>query len=204
MAGSVAAVLDSLKQTRLGAGDGEGGLQAPFNAATDMVLVKCRNLSATMKRRVVIEAISWYSGGEQYAMEQQEKGKTIHLELLRQQAAKRDVSPFEDKILAVDVMLKFNNGNYVVPHTGADGEVGPWTDLPDGLYDLYMGNYQRLHNPMELAAEMERVKSRRKDICIRERNTNPWAFLEWSYEIKRPLPTAIDTERVFSGDLMEV
>lgn len=204
--GAKADVMRSLQSSPLGTGDMEGGLQAPFNAPREHVVVKVRNLSALQKRRYVIEPISWLRGGEQYADEMQQKGKFVNLETLQKRAAHgADVSPTEVAVKPVDVFLTFDNAHYYVPAVDdKTGEKAPWVDVPDGVYDLYVGNFQRLNDPRERAKELERVKSRRKDYVVRAGDKNEYAFLEFSYEVIQPTAIAVDKERIYAGEVVEV
>lgn len=247
MASQKMAVIESLKAKPIGMGENEGGLQAPINQRTEIVICKVRNLSAVRKRRRYLDYISPFGGGEEYAREQQERGKTVSLELLQQQAARgRNPSPTIDEISPIDIVLKFDNGSFVIPYkhcARCDSEqasfeaaverdpqtkllppprlcdhegraYAPWIDrLPSGIYDLYMGNYARMHSsdPTEMSAEVNRVKTRRTDYCLRytdndrrREERNPWAFVDWHYEIHRPEPAAIDQERVYAGELVEI
>lgn len=213
MGGVKAAIMESLRQTPLGGGDNEGGLQAPFNAPKKYVRVKVRNISAVQERNHIIESVSWLRGGEDHYEQLAAAGKgggVVSIDALhRMAAAGRDASIVEYGMAPIDVVLTFDNGQYLVPHTG-DGKIGeagepaPWVEVPDGIYDLYVGNHDRLLDPRERAKELERVKSRRKDFVVRQGEKNKWAFLEFSYEVIEPIAVAVDSERIYNGEVVEV
>jgi hypothetical protein len=206
--------------TPIGHKTGEAGLQVPFNLTADMVIVKFRNLSAIRDRIFYTDRISWFQGGELWVQQQKENGVSItmaDLELLRSRARHSDVSPRAKGTKPQDIFLTFNGLQYIVPHTGLGivggvdlgklGEQAPWIQVPEGAYDLYVGNYQRLHsrNDKERSDELARVRERRRDIILRGKNDkNEFAFVEASYEIMTPQAVAIDQDRVYSGDLVEV
>lgn len=203
--------MNSLRQSPLGTGDGEGSLQAPFNASKVIARVRVRNLSAIRKREHIIEPVSWLRGGEEHYDELAKAGKlpgTSSIESLHRMAAHgREASITNYEIAPVDVLVTFDSGQYVIPHTDPKtGEEAPWIEVPDGVYDLYVGNYQRLKDPMERAKEIERVKNRRRDLVVREgdKDKNKWAFLEFSYEEIKPIAVAVDAERIYAGEVVEV
>lgn len=206
-----AQVAADLGMQPLGTGGGEPG-QVAANATKDIVLVKVRNLSAVHARRCVIERVSFVRGGEQYEgdVRRESKGRNvIDLNALRARAMFDDVSPTVEKIEAINVALTFDSGLYLVPayaegHEGDPEHAAPWVEVPDGVYDLYVGNFQRLNDPRERSKEIERVKSRRLDVVLRPGAKNPWAFMEFQRQVVRPMPTAVDAERIYSGDLVEV
>lgn len=207
-----AQIAASLASAPLGAGQAEGGLQAPFNASKQVVLVKVRNVSAVQERLCVIERISFARGGEQYESDRRRESKgreVIDLNALRAKAFFDDVSPKEMRKQPVDVALTFDSGMYVIPayaegHDGEAAHAAPWVEVPDGVYDLYVGNFHRLRDPRERAKELERVRSKRADFVIRPGSKNPAAFLEFERTVIEPKAMAVDMERVFAGDLQEV
>lgn len=208
-----AQIAADLAATPLGSGGGEPG-QVAANATKEIVLVRVRNLSAIRERRTVIEKISFVRGGEQYEADvrRESKGRSVvDLNALRARSFFDDVSPTVDKIAPIDIALTFDSGMYVLPayaegHEGEPEHAAPWVEVPDGCYDLYVGSFQRLNDPRERAKELERVKSRRMDYVIRAGGggRNPWAFIEFERTVITPRPMAVDMEKVFAGDLVEV
>ena len=178
----------------------------PFNTVDETVIVRVRNLSALRPRRVEIDHISFFRGGESWAQEQLDKGRQVNLDMLYSQVAKfgdqaKNVQPTELKMSPIDAVLTWNSGSYIV--------------------DLYYGNWKRLHEmtPKDRATELENVRARRRDFIIRRPisadfmkesdnekadKDNDWAFLVFDRKIVSPQAVAVDMERVYSGRALEV
>lgn len=198
----------------------------PFNVSDETVIVRVRNLSALRPRRVFLDHIGLGRGGEQYAMEMAEKGRTINLDMLYTQFARfggngRDISPTADRIDPIDAYVMWDGKPYVIPAKDEHGKPAPWVEIPEGIYDLYFGNHKRLFEmgPKERANELEAVRTRRRDYCVRNPvskdfmaenekqgadKDNPFAFLVFDRKVVKPEAVAIDMDRVYSGRAMEV
>lgn len=207
---SASAILASLQNMPLGMGDQEANLQIPFNASKDLVVVRVRNLSATRKRKFYTSRISPFRGGDEYEDEMREKKKPINMDRLKRDAYQgMDVSPTAYDVKPAMCTLTFDNGKYEIPAVDArTGDLAPWTSVPEGIYDLYYGNYERLTNgtPKERSDEISQVQSRRAhDYVIRgSDDNNQWAFLEFERVVTRPQAIAIDTKHAYGIDLVEV
>lgn len=208
--GEIARVFESLEAEPLGTKVGEGMFGRVVSGSKEYVKVRVRNLSATQSRKYLKEAISFLRGGERTAGENAAAGKHMELTELRE-AAKRGLDPsvYEEGIKPVDAMLTFDNDRYVIPSHDEKGNPAPWTDVPEGCYDLYVGNYSRLNSadPRERSQELARASSRRRDVCIRDakgRNENPFGFLEFEREVIRPTAIAIDDDQIYAENLVEV
>ena len=198
----------------------------PFNTVDETIIVRVRNLSALRPRRVEIDHISFFRGGESWAQEQLDKGRQVNLDMLYSQVAKfgdqaRNVQPTELKMAPIDAILTWNSGSYIVPSHDEHGKAAPWCEIPEGVMDLYYGNWKRLHEmtPKDRATELENVRSRRRDFIIRRPisadfmkesdsekadKDNDWAFIVFDRKVVSPQSVAVDMERVYSGKSMEV
>jgi len=214
MANGVGArLLDNLTQTPLGAGENEAGLQAPFNQRPPQAVYFVRNLSAIRERNVLVEPVSPHSGGEKmFELGGPYHNKSVSLDTVRKQAERDPIraSWWVSKIEKKDFFLKFDGQTYEVPAKGRCAKLGkeveaPWVAVPEGIFDLYYGNWERLNDPRQRAKEIERVALRRQpDPVVRGDGDNPYGFLEFLREPIEAKPMAVDSRRVMAGDIVEV
>lgn len=198
----------------------------PFNTVDETVIVRVRNLSGLRPRRIELDHISFYRGGEVWAQEQGEKGRQVNLDMLYAQIAKfgdtaRNVQPTEMKLSPIDAILSWNGGTYLVPSHDEHGKPAPWCEIPEGVMDLYYGNWKRLHEltARDRTGELESVRARRRDFVIRRPisadfmkeseaekadKDNDYAFIVFDRKVVQPQAVAVDMERVYSGRAMEV
>jgi hypothetical protein len=212
---SAAMIMDSIAMQPLGSLNDEAHLRSPHNRGTENVLVRVRNLSAVKSRRYFHEdRPSWLRGGEQLEKEIKKRYPTFDLSTARRDAFVGGGVTLEnivkEGIKPVDAVVTFDNEKYKIPYKDEQGNNAPWIDVPEGVYDLYFGNFARLNSsdPRERSNEMEAVKNRRgnldKNVVIRPGEANPWAFLEFERRVIKPETFAIDVEQVYADRLMEI
>ena len=194
----------------LGSLPGEAGLQSPYNLRPDMVIVKVRNLSAIHKHRIVREAVSIRRGGNEQLKDRHGKetwGSNVSpAELQFRVAQGEDVNWYEDKIVPQDFILRHDGRRYLIPAIDPKtGENAPWITVPAGAWDLYMGNWDRMHSPSakERATELEMLGVRGFSKWVAD-DDNSFGFLEFSREIVRVETATVDAALVRSGRLIEV
>ena len=200
----------------------------PFNTTDETIVVNVRNLSAIRPRRIIVDYISMFRGGERWAQEQLEQGRQVNLDMLYSQMAKfgdspatRNVQPTVVKIEPIDGFLTWDGMPYLVPSHDEHGKPAPWCKIPEGVMDLYYGNWKRLHemSPKERSNELESVRARRRDFVVRRPvnedfmkenkevaadKDNDYAFLVFDRQVVKPTSVAIDMERVYAGRALEV
>jgi len=212
---SANAVMQSLSNVPLGFMDGESNINVPLNRGENTVLVRVRNRSAELERNVYHDDhISGFRGGELYEEERSKSksGGVFSLEKARRDAFMlgKEMTPFTKQIKPTNIVLKFDNKSYLVPSHGPNGELAPWTPVPEGLYDLYVGNYSRMNSkdPRVKNDEIQLIQTRRgkgdRDFVIRPGVHNAWAFLEFDYKVVEPTSIAVDALSVYADSLMEI
>lgn len=210
---NVNAVLESLQQTPLGQapGDPRPGLALNYSESSELIKCYVRNWSGNIKRKFIVDHISPYRGGERTAELMREKAQPFDVEKLRAQAARgTDASIKDYAIKPVAVKLQFNQMLFLVDPSKDPKKDPEWVPIPQGVMDLYYGNWERLEglDARERAREIERVQFRRQDVCIRKNkagvNENEYGFLEFKREIMQPMQVAVDAEMVFTDDYVEV
>jgi hypothetical protein len=199
---SANAVMQSLSSVPLGFMDGESSINVPLNRGENTVLVRVRNRSAELERNVYHDDhISGFRGGEVYE-EERNKSKSDAFTM------GKEMTPYTKQIKPTNIVLKFDNKSYLVPSHGPNGEPSPWVPVPEGLYDLYVGNYSRMNSkdPKIKNDEIALIQLRRgkadRDFVIRPGVSNPWAFLEFDYKIIEPTSIAVDALSVYADNIM--
>jgi len=210
---NVNAVLQSFNQKPFGteAGDPTNGVVLNRSEASEYVKCFVRNWSGNRERKYIKEVISWRNGGQRAAAEAKKLGEDFDLKALRAEAyLGQDPSIIAEGILPRTAVLLFDNKRFEI-HPSKDPKKDPeWTPIPQGVMDLYFGNPDRLmsEDNRERVAELEAVRARRKDYCVRpgsrNQNTNPFGYLEFKREIILPQALAIDTDQVYADDYVEV
>lgn len=208
-------VLTELQSVPYGQGQGDLGPGGALNRTSSDEYIRCyvRNWSASVERDFVYEAVSQYQGGEKSRELAMQKGENFNLEELREKHRLGHQSDIIHRgVKAIPkVELKFD-GKYFPVTASKDPKKDPeWIGIPQGVMDLYYGNYDRLHSldKNEANKELELVRGRRRtDPCIRRNargdNTNKFGYLEFKREVIEPSALAVDADHVFTEDFIEV
>lgn len=206
-------VLKSFNSKPMGqeAGDPTSGVVLNRNEASEYVKCFVRNWSGTKERQYIKETISWRQGGQRAATEAKKLGEDFQLQNKRAEAyAGQDPSVIDTAVVPRTAVLLFDNKRFEIPFSKDPKKEPEWLPIPQGVMDLYYGNPDRLESEdhRERTLEIESVRSRRKDYCVRlnqrGENTNPFGYLEFKREIILPTALAIDTDQVYADDYVEV
>lgn len=204
------AVLQSLQTAPLGQANGEAGLQSPFNAKPTGVIVKIKNWSATVPRKVLKTAISFKRGAERLSAK--ERGD-MSIEALQVAAFVDDVSRYSMEVKPVKAVIKWDGKDYVIPPAPPDDRDNPPAiSVPEGAWDLYCGNWDRMHDPdinvrvNEVTALSMRRGGRQSPVIEKDPVTGEIisGFLEFIREEVRPQSMAVDMAALSAGEIEEV
>jgi hypothetical protein len=193
----------------LGSLPGERRLAAPYNAKPVDCVVRVRNLSATKKRTVVEEAISIRRGGDRAIAKGPYSGKEYSgtsVEQLRFRVAQGDdMNWYKEVVKPVDFVVRHGGRQFVIPYA-RDGEPEPqWVTVDPGAWDLYMGNWERMHSadPREKQNEGMRRQGRGLAKFVAEAD-NPFGFLEFDRREIKTEDAVIDKQALTLGNMIEV
>jgi hypothetical protein len=210
----VNAVLADLASTPIGQAPGDPIPGMAYNRAPsdDYIRHYVRNWSGNEKRRYIKEYVSLFGGGEETAKEKKEKGEPFSIEELRAKISRgQDANILAEGVKAAPVLLKGGGDQFLIEPSKDPKKDPPWVPITPSVYDLYYGNYDRLHggDAREAARELESLALRRRvDPCIRVdkhgRHQNPFGFLEFKREVIEPKTMAVDAEQIFAGEYVEV
>ena len=203
-------VLQSLQQAPLGHDPLETGLNNPFNSRPTSVIVRVRNWSASVPRKVLKTAISFKRGAER--LSEKERGG-MSIEALQIASFTDDFSRYETKVKPVKAIIKWDGKDYVIPPADpATPDNPPAVTVPEGAWDLYLGNYDRMHDtdPNIRVRELEVLSLRRggRTNAVLERDPVTGevtsGFLEFIREEVRPQSVAVDAAAMSAGEIEEV
>jgi hypothetical protein len=183
----------------LGSLAGEAHLQRPFNETQPAAIIRVKNCSDEVKRKIVIEAVSFLSGGELSIAKGPYKGKNVTEETLQKRAAAgRNVNWEEFKIVPQPVALKID-GRVIQLHPGEEKIV------PEGLWDLYCGNWDRMHSTdeKERTNELERLLNRGLNRFVMTEG-NPYGFLQFTREPIELENRVIDRNHPLPSGMIEI
>jgi hypothetical protein len=203
------AVMQSLSTEPLGTVGAEAALQSPFNQKPTSVIVKVKNWSAQIPRKVLKTPISFKRGAERLT-EKQKGGMTT--EAIQIASFTQDMSIYEDSIKPVKAVLTWNGQAYMIPPSASKEEEPVAVTVPDGVWDLYLGNYDRMRDPdpnvrvQEATLLALRRGGRTSPVIERDPHTGEISsgFLEFIREEVRPQAVAVDKAALSAGDIEEV
>jgi hypothetical protein len=190
---------------------GDQVFNVPANFTGRKALVYARNWSSVRPRKVIVEPVSFIAGGERTIDEMAKKHKPAPaLETLREQAKTKDMNFYDTRIEPAVFILRFDGAQLAIPFHGIDAKTGEECDAPhtlvsEGAWDLYCGNFERMHSkdPRIQAAEAQHVagKGRRNLVWAEGSNTtkSPAAFVEFIRELIPEPQVVLDTERLYPG-----
>lgn len=203
-----------LKERPLGLGDGEGTLQQPFNARPVNAQVFLINHSATQTRKFVKLAVSERRGADEALLADKELTKIYNVETLSRAAGRRDMNVYVSKVQPVVYRVIFDSQPFYI--TYAKGESDPPRCLvPEGVWDQFMGNYERMHSddPRVVSEEAQRLallwQGRHNPILRITENgetttrDNPYGYLEIVRIVQTEAPQSLDRDFVTAADFLE-
>lgn len=226
-------VVLELNSQPLGTLAGEANLQTPFNATAKRPNVYVVNHSRKKKRRICKVAVSQLSGAEEALMYEGPQGEQYrkvygNAENLYLAAKRRDMSIYEEEIEPCIFTIPFNGLRYTIaPASEKDPDNPPIEQIPEGAWDLYCGNYERMHAvypqthpnagaPDEKTRGEEAVRlslawSRKHNPVWRilddgkpTTSQSQFGFVEFIREIPKEAPIRVDGRFVSALELAEV
>lgn len=188
----------------------ERHLAAPYNSVPQSAVVEVRNLSASIKRRFVKEAISIRRGGDRAIKEGPYKGpeyKGTSVDMLRWRVAQGENMNWEiEDVKPTDWLLRHNSQEWMIWYADPVTNVeAPWITVNEGAWDLYMGNWERMHSTdaQERQREAQRLQGRGYfKYTVHE--DNPYGFLEFRRRPIEAQQVLVDRKVIEGRSIMEV
>lgn len=215
-ASSKALIMLDLSQNPLGRGKGDPSFQAPFNAALPTSRVFLTNHSASVKRKFVKVGVSFKRGAAQALQADAELRKLYNIATLREAVNEgQDMNVYGEKISPVLYGPRWNNVVYRIPPARNPEEPPPRIQVPEGVWDLLMGNYDRMHSSDERERAEESMRlavsqtSKRSPILFvtidgeREQRDNEFGFIEIERVTEHMEPISPNSEFLTAMELVE-
>lgn len=198
------AQMESVKEMPLGA-QGERNPNVAANAVPPKALYHARNVSSTVKRRVVKHFVN--DSMDSYPQEVLDHYGIDRIEL-KKRCQTRDMNIYEEKAVPIRRGLVFNNRVTVV-EPGPEGKPGEWKPIDEGIVDLYLGNWERMHSSDPKVRETEGLRIARKldgkPVCFWEgQDRPPSAYIEIRREEITVAPVAADNANIFADQAIEI
>ncbi len=222
------ATLADLSQHPLGTGRGEN-FSVPSNYRIPPARIYVVNHSATRAWKRVVIPVSELHGAEEAIIADKELAKVYNVDTLTRQVEKgKDMNRYKTEVFPVAFALRIpGGGSRIIPPAKSKDDKPIAVEIPDGTWDLYLGNYDRMQgyagiksrdeekfDPLIKADEENRfaVSWRQRynpvfrvtdDGETTERN-NPHGFLEFVRVTQRAVLEPIDREYLNALDIIEV
>jgi hypothetical protein len=209
------AILD-INANPLGSGQGEANLSTPFNAVLPAARVYIRNHSASVKRQFVKVSVSWKRGANEALRADAELRKIYNISQVREDAQSGiDMNVYGEKVEPVMFSAKWNSKIYTIPPAADDKSEPPRVQVPEGVWDLLMGNYERMHSadPAIRADESMRLAvtlTKRNSAILfetvdgeRTQRQNPFGFVEVERVTESMEPINPDSEFLTALEMVE-
>jgi hypothetical protein len=201
------AVLAEIAAQPIGSVAGDPRPGVAFNVLPAQAVYFARNRSSELPRKVITQS---YSARQHIPEKLQQKyhmdGATIAQQIDRGLA---NYDETETAIEPVDKVLMWDSKRYVIRCSREPGKPGEWQPIPEGLWDLYLGNYERMHHADAQVRKEEGDRLRGvmggKNIVFEEgERPNEWAYIEFRREEITSEPVATDREKIYQGVPIEI
>jgi hypothetical protein len=167
-------------------------------------------MSATLKRRIVREHVSFRRGGDEQLRDGKASkafGPNTSADDLRYRViGGANMDWTEERVQSLDFVVRHDGKRYLIPAVDPKtGENAPWIIVDPGVWDLYMGNWERMHSrdARVMTDEMTNTQGRGLSKWVIGEDA-PFGLLEFSREEIRLETSVIDKEAIASGRILEV
>lgn len=198
----------------------------PINFAIPPARVYVVNHSRTRKWKKLLVPVSHLRGAEEALIQDKELAKVYNVDTLVRAAEKRDMSRYRTDLFPVGLKLRIpgtpdgkggceQSHDLIIP-PAPEAETKPiMVEVPEGTWDLYLGNYERMRSedPHVVQDEKQRLAhawSRRHnpvfaytDDGVTTSLENPHGFLEFVRVTQRAVLEPVDRAYLTSLDLVE-
>jgi hypothetical protein len=205
-----------LKNNPLGLGQGDPSFMSTFGAKLPKARIFLRNWSGRQKRTYVKTAVSFRRGASKLLQEDAELRKIHNIATLNEAIKEGiDMNKYAEKIQAVIFAPMFNGRRYPIPPAKAGEEEPPLIQVPEGMWDILMGNYERMNSvDIRIRSEEETrfansQHGKHSPILFitedgkRRMKENPFGFIEIERRTEHMEPVAPDTEFLTALEMVE-
>ena len=216
---SLIPVLADLREHPLGSQNGENWT-VPANYKIPPARIYVVNHSRTKEWKKVKIAVSARRGAEEALIYDKELAKIYNVDTLTRRIEQgQDMTRYETGIFPAIYMIQVGGHKIPVPPAKDKTSPPPRVEVPEGAWDLYLGNYDRIRHedPTVVGAEKTRLsvawRSRHNPVfaftddasgeAVTEKIPNPFGFIEFIRVTQRAVTDPIDKEYLSALDLVE-
>jgi hypothetical protein len=206
-----------LKGTPMGMAPGDPAFDMPMNHAAPTARVFLRNWSATQKRQYVKIGVSDRRGMSKALLDNKELQKTYGNVAMMKESVREgvDLNVYDMKVQPVMFAPLWDGRRWPVAPAPNPETQPTAVQVPEGMWDLFMGNWDRMHSPspqiraeeqVRLATSMLFKQSSILFVTVdqnQEVRDNPFGFIEIIRLTEKMIPVAPDTEFLTALDLVE-
>ena len=208
--------MHELAQMPLGHQDGDPNPQQPFTTGKTPARIFLRNHSAKMKRKYVEVGVSFRRGAAEALQADAELRKVYNiatLEAARERGIDKNV--YREKIQPVIFAPMFDGKRYPVPPAKPGEDEPPLIQVPEGIWDLLCGNYERMRSSDARVQADEQTRFANSQVWKhspvryitidgkRTEKENPFGFIEIERRTEKFEPIIPDMEFLTGLDLVE-
>ena len=215
--------LIDLTEHPLGTQNGETW-NVPANYKIPPARIYVINHSRTQKWKKVKIAVSPRRGAEEALIYDKELAKIYNVDTLTRRIEQgQDMTRYETGVFPAIYLLQVGGHKIPVPPAKDKDSAPPRVEVPEGAWDLYLGNYDRIRSadPTVVGAEKTRLsvawRSRHNPVLrysddstgevvtetIGGANPNPFGFLEFVRVTQRAVTDPLDKDYLSALDFVE-
>ena len=155
--GTLRKVWNDLEENELGTQKGEQ-FDVPSNYRIPTCRVYVINHSRTQPWKRIKVAVSEQRGAEDALVADKELAKIYNVDTLIQRVAKGiDMNRYETSVKPVVFAFTLSGKQYIIPPAKTKDEEPPRIEVPEGAWDLFLGNYDRMRSKDPEQKGSERV-----------------------------------------------
>lgn len=138
-------VFMDLQQHPLGSQRGES-FGMPQNYRIPPARIYVRNWSKTRKWKRIVIPVSARRGAQEALVADKELAKVYNVDTLIQRIKEgQNMNRYKTEVHPVVFKLRLPGGRYIaIPHAQDEHSEPPMVEVPEGTWDLYLGNYERM------------------------------------------------------------
>lgn len=205
-----------IKNTPLGLAQGDPQFGTVLGAKLPTARIFLRNHSAKQKRKFVKVAVSERRGAAAALQADAELRKLYNIATFREAVKDGvDMNVYSEKIERVLFAPMFDGQRYPIPPARGVDEEPPAVQVPEGLWDMLMGNFDRMNSPDIRIRSDEQTRFANSQafkhsailfVTIdgkRSMRDNPFGFIEIERRTEKMEPIMPDAEFLTALELIE-
>lgn len=200
-----AQMLNQLNSTPLGFATGESNFQNGGQAPENYIL-RIKNYSDRIPRKVITKAVSLKHNVNEAAKKEGTSTEDIRTRI----GLGEDFNTYKTEISPIIAKIVFDGNVYLIPLAASPEDEPPAVNVPPGIYDLYLGNPQRMSGDSnDVSKERERLMTRfagrENPAIVRDENGKIVSgYLDFILEEVSSRPIAMDRDSLTASDIREV